>query len=211
MYYERLFVGVNGFSVSLGGYRSTESLSLHCKMREYFVADRKIDKYCKQQSIVFCLTPVLPGKTESLWEDLHFETQFFLWAYHRGRTDPVRHAGLTARTELVEAARKEGSVTIYSATDRPRPGGSRRLCQKYPDIRVDYNDIGTNGVYNRVISEAAAGQVGGDLFWTSAMDQGVKLAVDGYLAPYQSTETAALPVGPYIRTSSTQPRSNRSA
>ena len=102
--------------------------------------------------------------------------------------------GLTATTELVEAARKEGSVTIYSATDQAQAQAALdAFAKKYPDIRVDYNDIGTNGVYNRVISEAAAGQVGGDLFWTSAMDQGVKLAVDGYLAPYQSTETAALP------------------
>lgn len=102
--------------------------------------------------------------------------------------------GHALSSALVEAARKEGSVTIYSATDQAQAQAALdAFARKYPDIRVDYNDIGTNGVYNRVISEAAAGQVGGDLFWTSAMDQGVKLAVDGYLAPYQSTEVAALP------------------
>jgi iron(III) transport system substrate-binding protein len=109
--------------------------------------------------------------------------------------------GLTATTELVEAARKEGSVTIYSATDQAQAQAALdAFAKKYPDIRVDYNDIGTNGVYNRVISEAAAGQVGGDLFWTSAISH-----------PTNQQKLPLCLVGPYIRTSSTQPRSNRSA
>ncbi|MCV9907549.1 ABC transporter substrate-binding protein [Brucella sp. HL-2] len=101
---------------------------------------------------------------------------------------------LAASDDLLEAARKEGSVTIYSATDQAQAQAAlEAFAKKYPGIRVDYNDIGTNGVYNRVISEAAAKQVSGDVFWTSAMDQGVKLAVDGYLETYKSTESASLP------------------
>lgn len=101
---------------------------------------------------------------------------------------------LAASEDLVEAARKEGSVTIYSATDQAQAQAALdAFAKKYPGIRVDYNDIGTNGVYNRVISEAAAKQVGGDVFWTSAMDQGVKLAVDGYLETYKSAESSSLP------------------
>lgn len=99
-----------------------------------------------------------------------------------------------ASDELVEAARKEGSVTIYSATDQAQAQAALdAFTKKYPGIRVDYNDIGTNGVYNRIISEAAAKQVGGDVFWTSAMDQGVKLATDGYLEAYKSPEMPSLP------------------
>ncbi|RBO95536.1 ABC transporter substrate-binding protein [Pseudochrobactrum asaccharolyticum] len=101
---------------------------------------------------------------------------------------------LAAGEELAEAARKEGSVTIYAATDQAQAQAALdAFTKKYPGIRIDYNDIGTNGVYNRVISEAAAKQVGGDVFWTSAMDQGVKLAVDGYLEAYKSSEAASLP------------------
>jgi len=96
--------------------------------------------------------------------------------------------------DLVAAAKKEGAVSIYSATDQSQAQALLdAFAAKYPGIRVDYSDIGTNGVYNRVISEAAAKQVGGDVFWTSAMDQGMKLAADGYLAPYQSPEMSALP------------------
>ncbi|MEN3929789.1 ABC transporter substrate-binding protein [Microvirga sp. W0021] len=99
-----------------------------------------------------------------------------------------------ASDELVAAAKKEGVVSIYSATDMSQ---AQTLLdafkRKYPEIRVDYNDLGTNGVYNRVISEAAAKQVGGDFLWTSAMDQTVKLAQDGYLATYKSPEIPALP------------------
>lgn len=103
-------------------------------------------------------------------------------------------SALASSEKLVEAARKEGSVTIYSATDQAQAKAALdAFAKKYPGIRVDYNDIGTNGVYNRVISEAAAKQVGGDVFWTSAMDQGVKLAVDGYLEAFKSVESSALP------------------
>lgn len=101
---------------------------------------------------------------------------------------------LAASEELVDAARKEGSVTIYSATDQAQAQAALdAFAKKYPGIRVDYNDIGTNGVYNRIISEAAAKQMSGDIFWTSAMDQGVKLAADGYLETYKSPETPSLP------------------
>ncbi len=103
-------------------------------------------------------------------------------------------AVLAASNEVVAAAQKEGAISIYSATDMAQAQPLLdAFSKKYPGIRIDYNDLGTNGVYNRVISEAAAKQVGGDLFWTSAMDQSVKLATDGYVAPYRSEELPALP------------------
>lgn len=103
-------------------------------------------------------------------------------------------SSMAASEELVQAATKEGSVTIYAATDLSQAQAALDAFKaKYPGIRVDYNDIGTNGVYNRIISEAAAKQVGGDIFWTSAMDQGVKLATDGYLEAYKAAEIANLP------------------
>lgn len=99
-----------------------------------------------------------------------------------------------ASDEVVAAAKKEGVVSVYSATDLAQVQPLiEAFMKKYPGIRVDYNDMGTNGVYNRIISEAAAKQVGGDVMWTSAMDQTVKLAADGLLATYKSEEIPALP------------------
>ncbi len=96
--------------------------------------------------------------------------------------------------DLYEAAKKEGNVSIYAATDQSQAQLLvDAFSKKYPGVRVDYSDLGTNGVYNRIISEAAAKQVGGDLHWTSAMDQSVKLGADGFLDSYRSPELPALP------------------
>lgn len=101
---------------------------------------------------------------------------------------------LAAGEDLVAAAKKEGALSIYAATDLSQAQPLLdAFTAKYPGIRIDYNDVGTNGVYNRVISEAAAKQVGGDFIWTSGVDQAVKLGTDGYLAQYESLESKALP------------------
>ena len=96
--------------------------------------------------------------------------------------------------DIVENARKEGAVAIYTSTDdvqgRPLVEGFKAA---FPGIRVDYNDLGTNGAYNRVISEAAAKQVGSDIVWTSAMDLQMTLVSKGYAEAYPTAEAAALP------------------
>jgi iron(III) transport system substrate-binding protein len=95
---------------------------------------------------------------------------------------------------LVEAATKEGALSIYTSTDIAQAQGLLdAFTAKYPGIRVDYNDVGTNGAYNRVIAEAAAQQMGGDIVWSSAMDLQMKLAADGYFEPYASPEAGAVP------------------
>ncbi|WP_342358629.1 ABC transporter substrate-binding protein [Terrarubrum flagellatum] len=104
-------------------------------------------------------------------------------------------AGYTAAyKEIVEKAVKEGVVAIYTSTDdvqgRPLLDAFRAA---YPGIRIDYNDLGTNGAYNRVISEAAARQVGSDIVWTSAMDLQMLLVSKGYAEAYKSPEAANLP------------------
>ncbi len=96
--------------------------------------------------------------------------------------------------DIVEKARTEGVVSIYTSTDdvqgRPLVEAFRAA---FPGIRVDYNDIGTNGAYNRVISEAAAKQVGSDVVWTSAMDLQMVLVQRGLAEAYKSPETGKLP------------------
>ncbi|MGH6946587.1 MAG: ABC transporter substrate-binding protein [Kiloniellales bacterium] len=96
--------------------------------------------------------------------------------------------------QIIEAAKKEGTVAIYTSTDLSQAQAMiDAFSAKFPEIQVEYNDLGSNGTYNRVISEAAASQVGGDLVWSSAMDLQMKLAADGYFEPYESAEIENLP------------------
>ena len=96
--------------------------------------------------------------------------------------------------KLVEAAHKEGRVSIYTSTDSAQ---AQTLVDAFraahPSITVDWNDLGTNATFNRVISEAAAGQMGADLVWTSAMDQLISLVDRGLTETYRSPESGALP------------------
>ncbi|MCC7281564.1 MAG: ABC transporter substrate-binding protein [Acetobacteraceae bacterium] len=95
---------------------------------------------------------------------------------------------------MVEAARKEGRVSIYTSTDSAQAQGLLEAFKAaHPMIVVDWNDLGTNGSFNRVISEAAANQVGSDLVWTSAMDQLLSLVERGLTQPYRSPEIVHLP------------------
>lgn len=96
--------------------------------------------------------------------------------------------------QIIEAANKEGKLLIYSTTDaasaQPLLDDFKAL---YPQIVVEYSDISSAELYNRVISEKAAGQPSADFVWTSGMDTGVRLAADGYAAVYASPEIPKLP------------------
>jgi len=96
--------------------------------------------------------------------------------------------------KIVAGAEKEGKVVIYTSTDLSQVKQlTEAFRMRHPKIEVEFNDLGTNGTYNRVISEAAANQVGADLVWTNAMDAQIKLVTDGYGQPYGSPEAKNLP------------------
>jgi iron(III) transport system substrate-binding protein len=96
--------------------------------------------------------------------------------------------------KIVEAAKKEGKVVIYSATDTKAVEPLiKDFKAMYPDVQVEYNDMNSTEVYNRYISEMAAGGNSADLMWSSAMDLQTKLVSDGYGLQYASPEIAALP------------------
>lgn len=106
------------------------------------------------------------------------------------------NAGSNPRTasQLIAAAEKEGSVVIYSTTDQKIADPLLKdFAALYPKIKVEYNDLNSTELYNRFISEVAAGGGSGDVLWSSAMDLQMKLANDGYAAAYQSPETDQLP------------------
>ena len=95
---------------------------------------------------------------------------------------------------IVDAAKKEGKVIVYTPTDA---NAGRPLVREfeslYPGVKVEYNDMNTTELYNRFIAETASGNAGADVLWSSAMDQQVKLVADGYAATYESPEARSLP------------------
>ena len=95
---------------------------------------------------------------------------------------------------LVAAARQEGKVQIYAATDTAAATPLIKDFEAlYPGVKVEYSDMNTTELYNRVISEKAAGGTSGDVFWSSSMDLQIKLVNDGYAMAYKSPEAPKLP------------------
>jgi len=96
--------------------------------------------------------------------------------------------------KIIDGAKKEGKLVIYGATDskatQPLVKDFNAL---YPGITVEYNDMNSTEVYNRFISEAAAGGTTADVLWSSAMDLQVRLASDGYALTYKSAEAGKIP------------------
>src|SRR5450830_737946 len=96
--------------------------------------------------------------------------------------------------KVVEGAKKEGKVVVYSTTDSKAADALiKDFSALYPAVKVEYNDMNSTEVYNRFISEAAAGGATADVLWSSSMDLQVKLVSEGYGAVYKSPEAAAIP------------------
>lgn len=96
--------------------------------------------------------------------------------------------------DTVAAAKKEGKVVVYSSTDLVAATPLIKDFQAlYPGISVEYNDMNTTEIYNRFISEVAAGSGSADVLWSSAMDLQIKLVDDGQAMTYASPEVPKLP------------------
>jgi iron(III) transport system substrate-binding protein len=97
-------------------------------------------------------------------------------------------------SKLIDAAKKEGKVVIYSTTDAASANPLVKDFEAlYPGIKVEYSDLNSTELYNRFIAEAAANNGTGDVVWSSAMDLQVKLVNDGQALAYPSPEIKALP------------------
>jgi iron(III) transport system substrate-binding protein len=95
--------------------------------------------------------------------------------------------------DLVTAAQKEGKLVIYGVTDNEQANHLiREFRSMYPAINIEYSNMSTTELYNRFISETAAGG-SADVTWSSSMDLQIKLVNDGYAQPHKSAETAKLP------------------
>jgi iron(III) transport system substrate-binding protein len=96
-------------------------------------------------------------------------------------------------TKTIDAAKKEGKVVIYASTDTASANPLIRDFEALYGIKVEYSDMNTTELYNRLISEKAAGGGSADVLWSSSMDLQVKLVNDGYALDYASPEIAKLP------------------
>ena len=73
--------------------------------------------------------------------------------------------------KIVDAAKKEGKVVIYSTTDAVAANPLIKDFESlYPGIKVEYSDLNSTELYNRYIAEAAANNGTADVIWSSAMD-----------------------------------------
>ena len=95
---------------------------------------------------------------------------------------------------IVDGAKKEGKVVVYSTTDAKLVTPLIKDFEAaFPGVKVEYTDLNSTEVYNRFISENAANAASADVVWSSSMDLQMKLAADGLAAVYKSPETSALP------------------
>lgn len=62
-----------------------------------------------------------------------------------------------------------------------------------PDLAIDYQQWGSNGLYALTAEECAAGRPGADIVISSGVHQLVKLVNDRCAAPWASVQTASLP------------------
>ncbi|MDF2811182.1 MAG: transporter substrate-binding protein [Microvirga sp.] len=120
---------------------------------------------------------------------------------------PVLMAGISAASaqsipqgypadygKLLQGATKEGVISIYSPTDAEQAKGLISGFETaFPGIKVQWNDLSSSAVYNRVVSEAAAGQVGADVVWSNGLDLQLLLVEEGHAVAYKSPEAANLP------------------
>ena len=85
-------------------------------------------------------------------------------------------------------------LVIYSSADVDRIVSLVKAFQKrHPTITIDYYELDTLEINQRVIHETDNAMPTADLALSSAMDLQIKLVNDGYSSPYYSEETKALP------------------
>jgi iron(III) transport system substrate-binding protein len=95
---------------------------------------------------------------------------------------------------VIEAAKREGKVVVYSTTDSAAAAQLLRdFAELYPELRVEYVELNSGELYTRYRAEIAANADSADLLWASSMDGQVSFANAGHAAAYASPEIASLP------------------
>ncbi|MBA5690654.1 ABC transporter substrate-binding protein [Rugamonas apoptosis] len=130
--------------------------------------------------------PKVPATALALSASMFFTSLTF------AQTVPAGYPASYAAT--IAAAVKEGTLVIYSTTDSKAVEPLiRDFRAEYPGITVEYNDMNSTEIYNRFLSEQAAGGASADLTWSSAMDLQMKLVHDGGALQYKTPEATHIP------------------
>jgi hypothetical protein len=68
---------------------------------------------------------------------------------------------------VVDGAKKEGKVVVYSTTDAKLASPLIKDFEAaFPGVKVEYTDLNSTEVYNRFISESAANATSADAVWS---------------------------------------------
>jgi iron(III) transport system substrate-binding protein len=95
--------------------------------------------------------------------------------------------------KVVDAAKKEGKVVIYSTTDAKVAAPIVKDFEAlYPGVKIEFNDMNSTELYNRYVSEQAAGAGSADIVWSSIVDSTFQLGKE-YGYAYKSPEAGKLP------------------
>jgi iron(III) transport system substrate-binding protein len=93
--------------------------------------------------------------------------------------------------DLVEAARKEAKVILYSAMDLPVGEKLGRAFEaKYPDIQVQVERAGSERLFQRVDQEFASGIRAADVINSSDASHFISWKKKGWLAPFVTEDIA---------------------
>jgi iron(III) transport system substrate-binding protein len=128
------------------------------------------------------------------WKVWTLASAVFIWLIPGLASAQVPEGHPADYKEIVAAAQKEGKLVVYSTTDSASAEPLLKdIKAVYPSLQVEYSDLNSTELYNRFISEAAAGAGTADFLWSSAMDLQMKLDADGYVQAYESAEIKHLP------------------
>lgn len=105
----------------------------------------------------------------------------------------ARGAAYTPSKELVEAAKKDGAVSVFGSIDTQTFGKIQDAFEKkYPGIKTSYWRGSTTAIMQKAYAEFRADKVTWDVFFTSDDPMDIMLQ-DGMFAKYQT------PVGEYFQ------------
>lgn len=94
----------------------------------------------------------------------------------------------------VDPAAVEGTVVVYGSTSEEKLAPIFDAFEaKYDGVTVEYNDLSSTTIFNRVLSEGSAGGATADLAFSSAPDLFANLITQGMAQQYASPEAAAYP------------------
>jgi len=139
--------------------------------------------------------PSIPSQAVTVWRTAtQFATYTQVVTVQQAATPPQAVTQTQAPSQeqllapIIEAARREGKLVIYSTLDRPSAEPLLNAFKaKYPFIDLQYVELNSVQLYQRYVSERAAGAPTADILWSSGVDLQYLLILNGSAQPYRLT------------------------